>query len=561
MKAGLVAVAAAMASGVVAHKHNHARHNHAAFHAPRNLVTGGGPDATCDCKTVYYTTTGEPTRECPDISSPSPIDIILCDPDILSITQFYHINKLTRPVYFPPPPATTAAPEPTVPTVPTVPTPYVTTFPSTGIYTIPATTITITEETTVCAATQTPIPSGTHTAGGVTTVVVTSTDVVCPYATTVTNDEGVVTSTILTTTYVCPTAGTYTIAPLTTTVSESTIWVYPIPATYPAGTYTQDEVTTTVTQTNAVYVCPYTSDVPAPTYAPAPAPTYVPVPEPTKVPEPPKVPETPKTPTLGGGKHWAITYTPYTPGGDCKDAGSVNSDVADIAKKGFKALRVYSTDCSALENIGGAAEKNGLKLIIGVFISNTGTAGAQEQITQISKWAKWGLVDLVVVGNESIMNGYVSGPELAAFIQSSHAAFKSSGYNGPVTTTEPLNVWQANTGSLCGAVDVVGCNIHPFFNPDVTAASAGPFVANQLAIVDDLCPGKTGINLETGWPSAGSNNGAAVPGVAEQATAIKSIAAAVGDRSVILSYANDDWKEPGPFDCEQFWGAVQLFTL
>lgn len=65
MKAGLLAVAAAMASGVVASKHNHARHNHAVFHnhqnAPRGLT--GYPEATCDCSTVYYTTTGAPTRE------------------------------------------------------------------------------------------------------------------------------------------------------------------------------------------------------------------------------------------------------------------------------------------------------------------------------------------------------------------------------------------------------------------------------------------------------------------------------------------------------------------
>jgi hypothetical protein len=65
MKAGLLAVAAAMASGAAASKHNHARHNHAAFHNNHNVVRDltGYPEATCDCSTVYYTTTGAPTRE------------------------------------------------------------------------------------------------------------------------------------------------------------------------------------------------------------------------------------------------------------------------------------------------------------------------------------------------------------------------------------------------------------------------------------------------------------------------------------------------------------------
>jgi hypothetical protein len=73
MKAGLLAVAAAMASGVVASQHNHARHNHAAFHNARGLMSTGAADATCDCSTVWYTTTGAPTRELrPLISSRLP---------------------------------------------------------------------------------------------------------------------------------------------------------------------------------------------------------------------------------------------------------------------------------------------------------------------------------------------------------------------------------------------------------------------------------------------------------------------------------------------------------
>jgi exo-beta-1,3-glucanase (GH17 family) len=139
------------------------------------------------------------------------------------------------------------------------------------------------------------------------------------------------------------------------------------------------------------------------------------------------------------------------------------------------------------------------------------------------------------------------------------SSFSAAGYSGKCTTTEPLNTWQANSGALCGVVDVVGCNIHPFFNADVDASSAGDFTASQLKIVDGLCPGKTGINLETGWPSNGSANGKAVPGSSEQSTAVKSITESCGGRSVIFSYTNDLWKQPGEFGCEQSWGAVHLF--
>jgi exo-beta-1,3-glucanase (GH17 family) len=471
-------------------------------------------------------------------------------------------------VYIPPPPpptttaapATTAAPTSTAPA--TVPTPYVTTFSSTGVYTIPATTITITEETTVCGATSTPLASsGTYTVGGVTTIVESSTTVICPYATTTTSG-GVVTSTILTTTYVCPSSGTYTIAPMTTTVSKSTVWVYPVTTSYPSGTYTQSAVTTTITESDFVYWCPYATPAP-----PAPTSTYVPAPAPKPTEATTSVAATSAaaapTQSVGGtpGNHWAMTYTPYTNSGACKDAGTVSSDIADIAQRGFKTVRVYSTDCSSLQNLGNAAAQHGLTMILGVFISDTGISGAQEQVTQIVQWARWSLVEVMIVGNEAISNGFVSASQLAGFIESSRSAFRGAGYNGPVTTTEPLDTWQANTGALCAAVDVVGANLHPFFNAATVAADAGTFVASQLKIVDSLCPGKTGYNFETGWPSSGICNGLACPGIIEQSLAVLAITAAAGDRSVILSYSDDKWKVPGPFDCEQSWGAIQLFDL
>lgn len=167
----------------------------------------------------------------------------------------------------PPKPATTAIVS-TVEPVVVAPTPKVTVVQP-GTYTFPATTITLTESTTVCAAASTHVPAGTHTYGGVTTIVETSTTVVCPYATAITKD-GVVTSTILTTSYVCPSAGTYTIAPETTSVSVSTVLVYPTASSYAPGTYIKPEIVTTITKTDFVVFCPFTAAAP-----PAPAPTSV----------------------------------------------------------------------------------------------------------------------------------------------------------------------------------------------------------------------------------------------------------------------------------------------
>ncbi|BDD60149.1 hypothetical protein MPDQ_002759 [Monascus purpureus] len=500
----------------------------------------------------------------------------------------------------PPAPETSVAP---------LPTPSITTFPTPGTYTIPATTLTVTSETTVCGATTSQVPSGTHTVGGVTTVVETSTTVICPYAT-VKPSGSTVTSVIETTTYVCPSAGTYTIAPITTYVPTSTVIVYPTPASFTPGTYTQPEQTVTVTETSYTYICPFSTGLastsaPAPatsapatsapvpatsapaTSAPAPASsapaTSAPAPASsapaTSAPAPSSAPaetssaapsssapvsssSAPAPSSTGGiigGSKFAVTYSPYTSQGGCKAKSDVLADIAVAKQKGFNTIRIYSTDCSGLEFVGEAAKQNGLKLILGVFISSSGISQAQEQVSAIASWAQWELVSFIVIGNEAIQNGYVSAGDLAGFISSAKASLQKAGYSGEVTTTEPLDIWQEYGSTLCGAVDVVGANLHPFFNAKVTPSQAGEFVKSELEILAGICPGKETYNLETGWPNAGNANGDAVPGVAEQRTALQAIVESSGGKSVFFSYADDLWKAPGEFDVEQHWGCIDAF--
>lgn len=256
-----------------------------------------------------------------------------------------------------------------------------------------------------------------------------------------------------------------------------------------------------------------------------------------------------------------MTYSPYTSSGSCKGAEAVSSDIASIAAKGFTSVRIYSTDCSGLQNVGGAAKQNKLKLILGVYISKTGISGAQAQVSAIVDWASgnWAAVEMIVIGNEAVFNQYVTMSELAGFISSAKSTFKSAGYSGHVTTTEPMNILQEHSASLCSVLDVVAANIHPFFNDGVDASHAGSFVASQLKDLEKVCPGLDAYNLETGWPHAGDANGKAVPGTSEQETAIKAIIESAGGKSALFSFVDDLWKQPGDHGVEQSWGCSKLF--
>ncbi|KAI8945207.1 glycoside hydrolase family 17 protein [Xylaria longipes] len=580
MKATLAV--AALAAGASAGSVHH-RHNHAALHAKK----GYEAEETCGCTTVYSTYYGQPTLVFPPAPPPAPTTV--------STTQVV------------------------------VPTPIPQTCPTTGVYTFPATTITLTDSTTVAVPYTTSVPAGTHTLGGVTTVVTTATTVVCPYAT-VSTSEGVTTSVIESTTYVCPSAGTYTIAPTTTTVTQDTTVTIPSVTSYPAGTYTQPEVVTTIYETSTVVYCPFdiptpsTSEVVPTTYVaettpaaappvvttPAPAPTYpvttpkpapqpetttvsTPQPETTTVstpqpetttettpqPETTTTKQTPKpssgpgkTPAKGvPGKPWAVTYTPYETdaSGGCKTQSQVNHDIAAIAAAGVTTIRVYSTDCSTLEFVGGACAAHGIKMILGIFVDqpgcNAGNPSVTEQISAIKSWGQWDLVSLITVGNEAVLHGYCTPSELAGLISTTKEQLS---YTGPYSTSETVNIWQQEefAGLVCPVVDFVGANAHAFFNTETTADQAGQFVKGQLDIIDNICAGKEGRIMETGWPSAGQALGLAVPGYSQQAAAIKSIVEECGDKAVIFSLTSDAWKDGNTqCQCEQHWGCASILGI
>lgn len=234
-----------------------------------------------------------------------------------------------------------------------------------------------------------------------------------------------------------------------------------------------------------------------------------------------------------------------------------------MAAKGFSSVRLYSTDCGGLSAIGAAAATHNLKLVLGVYISPSGISVAAEQVTDITTWASgnYAAVEMIVVGNEAIFNNYADASSLASFISSTKAILRAAGYTGPVTTTEPMNVLQKTSSILCPVVDVLASNIHPFFNPSVTASSAGAFVADALTELETLCGDtRAAYNLETGWPHGGKANGEAVPGMEEQRLAIEAIRGLAGGKSAFFSFVDDLWKHPGDLDVEQSWGCSQLFV-
>jgi len=595
MKYSLVALAATSIFGgaFAAHGHHHHRRHNNVQHDTSECVP---PEVPAPCTTIV-TSYLVPVDHHP--SPPSEPPVIQETYVVTPVEETTTYTEVQQTIEY----ATTTST--TVIEIPhgEVPTPEVTTYPTPGTYTIPEKTLTVTSTEYLCGPETTDLPPGTHTLGGVTTVVEHQTTVVCPVAVTETVDE-TITSKVVMTTYVCPTPGTYTIGPITTTITATTVvgCEYPTVTSYEPGVYTRPEETITITKINEVYVCPTYEHVlvtetvvPVPEETSSPAPEdeetpypeeeETPYPEEEETPYPEETPveeetpypeettpveeetpeetetpeeETPDLPTGGNGPSWAITYSPYNDDQSCKTKEQVAGDIKDIAGKGFSTIRLYSSDCGALETVIPHCITYEIKIIVGIFIRDT-SCRADEDFARIMAWKKWEHVAMFVVGNEALFQGFCQPAQFAAYIKEVKGKLTGNGYTGPVTTTEPLNILTQHGDYICDAVDVVAINVHPYFNPEVEAKDAGSFLNAQVAEAEKLC-GKPVYVLEAGWPSAGNSNGKAIASPEAQKAAFNSILTdCPTERICLFTWRNDYWKNPGGFNVEQNFGCGSLF--
>lgn len=317
------------------------------------------------------------------------------------------------------------------------------------------------------------------------------------------------------------------------------------------------------------------SSKPAPAYTPEPYPSK-PADTPKPAPVSSKAAEKPK-PTGGyssGGRivvkdnKWAITYTPYANDGQCKTPEDIKDDIKKIAELGFTTIRSYSTDCGVFEYVIPECKSHGLKVIYGIFLEGGGSGGrgpfssyANDQLEDIKTHAPKDSVAMVIVGNECMFNNNCAPAELASYIDYVREQLRSADFPSDiaVTTTEPVGTWEEKGAALCDHIDIFTVQVHPYFTASVSAEEAGDFAAQQLEQAAKVCPGaaaKGKYITEIGWPSAGTRNGKAIAGKAEQKVAMKKIVEKVGSEACLFSFQDDGWKDPGSLNVERNFGCT-----
>ncbi|TQS31757.1 hypothetical protein Golomagni_07950, partial [Golovinomyces magnicellulatus] len=238
---------------------------------------------------------------------------------------------------------------------------------------------------------------------------------------------------------------------------------------------------------------------------------------------------------------FGISYAPYRSDHGCKGQDEVNTDFSQFASQ-YSVVRVYGTDCNQVNMVYKAAKTHGSKLFLGIWDPLDIENEANKIISGVN--GDWDMVHTVSVGNELVNNGQASAQQMVNAVKTTRSILRSAGFKGPVVTVDTFMAAKAHP-EICDASDYCAINAHAFFDSTISAGQAGSWLADTVKSVGSgLSTQKKVVVTETGWPTEGSANGLAVPGMANQKLAldaIRSSFASTPQDVILFSAFNDLW--------------------
>jgi exo-beta-1,3-glucanase (GH17 family)/cellulose synthase/poly-beta-1,6-N-acetylglucosamine synthase-like glycosyltransferase len=217
-------------------------------------------------------------------------------------------------------------------------------------------------------------------------------------------------------------------------------------------------------------------------------------------------------------------------------AERIRSDLKTLSPM-TRAIRLYSST-GGVELVPPIANEVGLKVTVGAWIDKFTDRNEREMQAAVDLAKHNSNVNGIVVGNETIYRADQKVEDLIKLIQR-----VKSQVSVPVTTGEIWNIWLEHP-ELASSVDFIAAHILPYWEgfSDKQAVDQALIIYQKLR---DAFPGKRIVIAEFGWPSAGYNLKAAVPGPFEQAVTLRNFvsrAEAIGMEYNIVEAIDQPWK-------------------
>ena len=246
-----------------------------------------------------------------------------------------------------------------------------------------------------------------------------------------------------------------------------------------------------------------------------------------------------------------ITFSPYTegqrPGAEIEEH-QIRSRL-DIISPHVEWIRTFScTDGN--EEIARIARGDGLGTMVGIDIGPDHASNEEEMANGIEV-ARAGHADIIVVGNENLLAGDVPPNQLIEYIERVRAAVPDV----PVSFVDAYFLFEQHP-DVAAACDVLLVNCYPFWE-------AVPIEYSLLAMkemyrrAERVADGKPVIITETGWPTAGTPFGAAVPSLENALDYFLNTYRWAEEEDIPIFYFaafDESWKIGAEGDVGAYWG-------
>lgn len=269
------------------------------------------------------------------------------------------------------------------------------------------------------------------------------------------------------------------------------------------------------------------------------------------------------SPLAAGGKLACVSYAPFRGDQDPLvetthvDARQIDEDLTLLSQY-TNCIRTYSIE-NGLDQVPAIAERHGLKVMQGLWLSNKGEKNRHQVETVVALAKRFpNTISAVIVGNEVLLRGDLSAGDLEGFIRTVKAQVTM-----PVTYADVWEFW-LRYRDLKTAVDFVTIHILPYWEdfplPASVAAAHVDAIRKQVAAA---MPGKEIFIGEVGWPSAGRMREAALPSPSNQARVISetmALAQRENFRLNVIEAFNQPWKRWLEGATGGYWGIFDRAT-
>jgi exo-beta-1,3-glucanase (GH17 family) len=267
----------------------------------------------------------------------------------------------------------------------------------------------------------------------------------------------------------------------------------------------------------------------------------------------------PPSPLDKAEKLYCVSYAPFRGRQSPLDLSTrIEAAQIDEDLKRLSALtdcvRVYSVD-SGLENVPEIAQRHGLKVLLGAWVSGHRDRTEYQIRTTVALAKRFpDTIRAVIVGNEALLRGEIAPDALAQLI----AEVKSQ-VTVPVSYADVWEFWVRNR-QLADVADFVTVHILPYWEDHpVAAGEAAGHVDTIRKHVVETFPGREIVIGEVGWPSAGRMRDDALPSPANQARVLHDIlerGKREGFRVNIIEAFDQPWKRYQEGTVGGHWGLM-----